>query len=83
MTSFVPAQADETENKVNSAVANIVFDFDADSFSTYFIEGALVNISFASNSPDKLYFEVLAKLNAHPDIKDVLAGRDGPVCSAF
>lgn len=83
--SAQPALADDELSKADAAVANILFEFDgASEFTTYKIrEDGFVDIVFARNTPDKLYGEMLNRLQQHPDIKGVLAGRGGPVCSLF
>ena len=82
---LVPAQASDAQSRADLAVANILFDFDAPSdLATYRIrDDGLVEIVFANNMPDKVYSDLLAKLNNHPDIPDVLAGRGGPPCALW
>jgi len=84
-TSTQLALANDELSKADSAVANILFDYDgASEFAAYAIrEDGFVDIVFARNTPDKLYGEILNKLQNHPDINGVLAGRGGPVCSLF
>ena len=79
-TSLV--QADEL-SKADLAVANILFDFDgSDQFASYSVnEDGFVDIVFASNMPDKVYSELLSRLQNNPDIKGVLAGKSGPSCT--
>ena len=80
-----PVFANESEAKASEAVANVLFDFDgSNEFVSYFVRpDGFVDAVFARNTPEPLYIEVVAKLRAHPDIKGVLAGRGGPVCSRF
>lgn len=80
----VPVFANE-EAKASEAVANVLFDFDgSNEFVSYVVDSdGFVDAVFADNTPEPLYAEVIAKLRAHPDIKGVLAGRGGPVCSRF
>ena len=80
----VTAVADKLDN-ADAAVANILFDYEgSEQFATYIIkEDGFVDITFARNMPDKLYSEILAKLNNHPDINGVLAGKGGPVCTIW
>lgn len=68
--------------RVDAAVANILFDFDgADEFASYRVnEDGFVDIVFARNMPDKVYSELLTRLQNHPDISGVLAGKGGPAC---
>lgn len=78
------AQAQDVESRASTAVANILFDADADEFTTYKVNArGFVDISFASNTPDALYSELLARLQNHPDIPGVLAGKGGPACRRF
>jgi len=57
---------------------------DADEFSSYSIEDdGFLDITFARNTPDVLYSEILNKLQKHPDIKGVLAGKSGTSCSVL
>ena len=69
-------------SKADAAVANILFDFDgADEFATYRVnDDGFVDIVFARNMPDKVYSELLTRLQNHPDIHGVLAGKGGPAC---
>lgn len=79
------ALANEIESKASEAVANVLFDFDgSNEFVSYRVrEDGFVDAVFARNTPEALYSEVVEKLRANPDIKGVLAGRGGPVCSRF
>jgi len=75
---------DDPVSRANAAVSNILFDYDADQFASFLIrDDGFVDITFARNTPDALYSEMLGKLRAHPDIKGVLPGKGGPVCSQF
>ena len=75
---------DDPVFKASAAVSNILFDYDADQFASFAIrDDGFVDITFARNTPDALYSEMLGKLRAHPDIKGVLPGKGGPVCSQF
>jgi len=79
-----PAVADDTQSQAGTAVSGILFDYDGDKFATYVVkDNGYVDITFASNTPDPLYGEILNKLRTHPDIKGVLSGKGGPVCSLF
>ena len=78
------AGSKDAETKAAAAVAGILFDADADEFTSYRInEKGFVDITFARNTPDSIYSSLLQKLNNHPDIDGVLAGRGGPVCGRF
>ena len=50
----------------------------AGEFASYLIRlDGLADISFANNMPDALYSELLAKLQKHPDINGLIAGKGG------
>ncbi|MFO7602350.1 MAG: hypothetical protein R6X06_00880 [Gammaproteobacteria bacterium] len=79
-----PVLAEDALAKASSAVSNIMFDYEADEFASFSVqESGFVEITFAKNTPDALYSEMLNKLQNHPDIKGVLAGKTGPVCPLF
>jgi len=79
-----PAGAEEVEDKTNAAIANILFENDADEFVSYSIRSdGWLDVTFASNTPDPIYSKILNKLETNPDIKGVLAGRNGPTCNRF
>lgn len=82
--SVISVVADEVD-KADSAVANILFDYDgSQEFASYVInEDGFVDITFASNTPDKLYGEILTKMQNHPDIDGVLSGKGGPICKLW
>lgn len=75
------AQADAL-SKADAAVANILFEFDgSDQFASYRVsEDGFVDIVFARNMPDKIYSDLLNRLQSHPDISGVLSGKGGPAC---
>ena len=76
--------AEDAISRTSAAVANIIFDHDADEFSSYSIrDDGFLDITFARNTPDALYSKILNKLRKHPDVKGVLAGKGGPACSLF
>lgn len=78
------ARAQEPESRATQAVVDILFDADADDFTSYRVsEHGFVDVNFASNTPDEVYSELLAKLKAHPDIKGVIAGKSLPPCKRF
>ena len=76
--------ADELE-QADAAVANILFEYDgSEEYATYKAnDDGSVDLVFASNTPDKIYEDILNKLQNHPHITSVLAGKGGPVCKAF
>lgn len=79
-----PVVAEDAVSKASAAVSGVLFDYDGDEFASYAIrDSGFVDITFASNTPDALYGEILNKLQKHPDIKGVLSGKGGPVCSRF
>jgi len=81
---MTPARADDPASAASAAVSGILFEYDADEFTSYTINDAgRVDITFARNTPEALYSKILNKLQTHPGIKSVLAGRGGPVCSRF
>jgi len=81
----LPAAAEEDAlSKATSAVTAIIFDAAAEEFMSYNVhEDGYVDITFARNTPDRIYSDILEKLRSHPDIHGVMAGRDGPTCSNF
>ena len=84
--SALPAWAEEdAQSKADRAVANLLFEYDgAEEFASYLIRpDGLADISFASNMPDVLYSELLSKLQKHPDINGVIAGKGGRACRRF
>jgi hypothetical protein len=84
MTFTVAVHADDAASTASAAVSGILFDYDADEFASYVVsDEGRVDITFARNMPDALYSEILNKLQTHPGIKSVLAGRGGPTCSRF
>lgn len=80
----LPLHADES-SQADAAVANILFEYDgSEEYASYKAnDDGSVDLIFASNTPDRLYEEILNKLQAHPHISSVLAGKGGPVCKAF
>lgn len=81
----VPAAAEgDPLSKATSAVTEVIFDYNAEEFVTYNVrDNGYLDITFARNTPDPVYNEMLEKLRKHPDIKGVLAGKGGPACSRF
>jgi hypothetical protein len=71
--------------QADAAVANILFEYDgSEEYATYKAnDDGSVDLIFASNTPDKLYEDILTRLQNHPDISSVLAGKGGPVCKLF
>lgn len=84
MLILTPVLAGDKLSIANAAVANILFEYDGDEFVTYTVaDNGFVEMSFASNTPETLYSEIIGKLKANPDIKGVLAGKTGPGCKRF
>ena len=84
LTGLPTAQAEDAVSKTSAAVSGILFDYDASDFASYRIrDDGHLEVTFARNTPDALYSEILNKLQNHPNIKGVLAGKDGPSCSRF
>ncbi len=83
--SLPSVQAADRLQLADEAVANILFDYDGSfEFATYKVdENGFVDITFASNTPDSLYGEILNKLESHPEIDGVLSGKGGPTCDLF
>ena len=84
LTPLAVAQDHGAEARADSAVSQILFNEDADEFSSYRVKrDGFVDITFAINTPDIIYSNLLNKLKNHPDIKGVLAGKGGPACKRF
>lgn len=73
----------DVQSMADKAVANILFDFEYGSeVASYSVnEDGFVNMEFARNTPDKLYGDILTKIQNHPDIKGVLAAKTAPSCA--
>ena len=69
----------------DSAVANILFEYDGSSeFASYRVnESGFVDITFARDMPDKLYGELLTKLQNSKEITGVLSSKSGPICGLW
>jgi hypothetical protein len=84
VASSVVVAEEDPQSVANAAVAGILFDYGAEEFTSYRIrDDGFADITFARNTPDALYSEILNKLQHHPGIPGVLAGKGGPVCRAF
>jgi len=83
--SFVANLHADELGKADSATANILFDYDgSEEYASYKAnEDGSVDLIFASNTPDKLYEDILTRLQTHPDISSVLASKGGPACKLF
>lgn len=82
---FVPlAIAQDEESIASGAVAEILFNEDAEEFTSYRVSpNGFVDITFARNTPDPIYSNILHKLKTDPGIKGVLAGKGGKACGRF
>ncbi len=80
-----PVSASDAQFKADSAVADILFDYDgSEQFASYAVnQDGFVDITFSKNIPDTLYSEILQRLQNHADIDGVLAGTGGPSCRLF
>lgn len=67
------------------AVSNILFDYDGSSeFASYKVnDSGFVDIIFARDMPEKLYGEILTKLQNSKDISGVLSSNTGPACGLW
>jgi hypothetical protein len=82
--SVSAALASGTESLATNAVTAILFEEDAEEFTSYRVsERGHVDVTFARNTPDAIYSRILNKLKHHQDISGVLAGKSGPVCRRF
>jgi hypothetical protein len=71
--------------QADAAVANILFEYDgSEEYATYKTnDDGSVDLMFASNTPEKLYEDILTRLQNHPHISSVLASKSGPICKLF
>jgi|AMFO01.1.fsa_nt_gi hypothetical protein len=67
------------------AVTEVLWDYeDSFEFVQYSVsDSGHVVLTFASNTPDDLYSEIVTRIRNHPGVDSVLPGRDGGVCSLF
>ena len=84
---LIPAlvHSESMASKADFAVAEILFEYDgSEEYASYRVaDDGFVDVTFAVNMPDDLYSDILARLNSHPDIKGVLAGKTGSFCPLF
>ena len=82
---FANSSEDSAQDIADSAVANILFDYDGSSeFASYTVnDSGFVDIIFARDMPDKLYGEILTKLQNSTEISGVLSSKSGPICGLF
>lgn len=85
MFMALPALASDVQFKAESAVADILFEFDgSETYAAYVVgDDGFVDITFARNIPDELYSDILQRLKDDERISGVLAGTSGPSCSLF
>lgn len=78
-----PAWADRQAN-AEHVVTTVLFDFEADEFVSYGVRrNGFVDLTFARNTPDEIYTQIIDTIRAHPDVRGVLAGKSGPSCRRF
>lgn len=78
--------ADTAQDRADLAVANILFDYaqgDEDYASYRVDEHGYAHVTFANNTPDKLYGEILNAMQQHPDIRDIIPDKGGPTCQLW
>ncbi len=82
---ITPVAFADALTKADEAVTTILFEYDgSEEFASYKVdEDGSVDVVFASNTPESLYDEIVTRLQNHPDVRSVLAGRGGPVCKLF
>jgi hypothetical protein len=85
LLSIVPVLNADELTQADAAVANILFEYDgSEEYATYKAnDDGSVDLIFASNTPDKIYEDILNQLQNHPHISSVLAGKGGPICKLF
>jgi hypothetical protein len=78
-------QASELRDKADAAVAGVLFEYDGVSeYSSYRVNAkGFVDITFPRDMPESLYGEIVTRLQEHPDIDGVLAGKGGPSCGLW
>ena len=76
--NIVTMEEIETQNKADSAVSEILFDYDLDNSTSYNIrKNGLVVIKFDESVSDKNYMEVVNFLRSSPVIDGVQAEQGG------
>jgi len=77
--------AESGNDKAYTAVTHVLFDYDVSfEYTTFKVRRrGHVDITFAENTPDNLFVEIVRKLKKHPDIKSVLASKGGSSCARF
>jgi len=82
---FAESNEGSSKDSADSAVANILFDYDGGSeFASYTVnDSGFVDIRFARDMPDALYAEILTKLQNDKSITGVLSSKTGPICGLF
>ena len=76
--------ATESAMQSEDAVAAILFEYGADGFTTYKVErSGAVEVSFARDTPDEVFNELVDVLRAHPDTGRVRVDRSAPACGLF
>jgi hypothetical protein len=67
------------------ALTEILWDYENSfEFVHYSVaDSGHIDMTFASDTPNELYVEIITKAKNHPDISSVLAGKNGAVCGLF
>jgi len=81
----VYASDESAKDMADSTVANILFEYEgSDEFASYKVnESGFVDIIFARDMPEKLYGEILTKLQNSKNIDGVLSSKTGPSCNLW
>jgi len=84
-TPYVSIYGKEAQNVADKAVANILFDYDGSTeFASYIVnESGFVTIVFANDTPDKLYSEIVTKMQNSKKISGVDSSKTGASCDLF
>lgn len=79
------AAEQDPQGVADLAVSNILFDYDGSSeFASYKVsDSGFVDIIFARDMPEKLYGEILTKLQNSKEISGVLSSNSGPACGLW
>jgi len=78
--------AENAQDKADLAVANILFDYSQgeEQFASYRIdEYGYAYVTFANDTPDKLYGEMITAMQQHHDIRDIIPDKGGPTCKLW
>lgn len=79
-----PLLAADPPLSAENAITDIIFEHDANDFVTYEIESSgYTKVTFARNTPDDIYNNMVSEMRKHPDINGLLPGKTGASCSRF